>query len=61
MHEHQRRLVLEAGEQLSFLSREAAQQDAAHGEIKQHLAGFDEPLIILGQPSIGGQPTAMSR
>ena len=50
-------MELEAGEQLSFVSRETAEQDAAHGEIEQHLAGFDEPLIILGQPSVGGQPT----
>jgi hypothetical protein len=39
---------LEAGEQLSFLSGETAQQDAAHGEIEQHLAGLDQTLIVLG-------------
>ena len=35
------RYSLEAGEQLSFLSREATQEDAAHREVEQHLAGFD--------------------
>jgi hypothetical protein len=47
----------EAGEQLSFLSCEATQQDAAHGEIEQHFTGFDETLIVLGQPPVGGEPT----
>ena len=56
MHADQRRLVSEAGEQLSFVSRETAQQDAAHGEIKQHLAGFDQAFIVLGQSPVGGQP-----
>ena len=43
---------LEAGEQLSFLSREATQQDAAHGEIEQHLAGFDQTFVVLRQPPV---------
>ena len=52
--------LLEAGEQLSFLSGEAAQQDATHGEIEQHLAGLDQTLIVLGQPPVGGQPRQCS-
>src|SRR3954447_6284183 len=51
---------LEAGEQLSFLLGEAAEQDAAHGEVEQHLAGFDEALIVLGEPPVGGQPADRS-
>src|SRR5687768_12172161 len=48
---------LEAGEQLSFLSREAAEQDAAHGEIEEHLAGLDQAFVVLGEPPVGGEPT----
>src|SRR3954470_126422 len=50
-------VMLEAGEQLSFFSRETAQQDAAHGEIEQHLAGLDQAFVVLGEPPVGGEPT----
>jgi hypothetical protein len=53
----QRDLVSEAGEQLSFLSGEAAQQDAAHGEIEQHFTGLNQAFVVLGEPPVGGQPT----
>jgi hypothetical protein len=33
------------------------QQDAAHREIGQHLAGLDQVFVVLGQPPVGGQPT----
>ena len=47
----------EAGEQLSFVfAGEAPQQDAAHGEVEEHLAGFDEAFIVLGEPTIGREP-----
>jgi hypothetical protein len=49
--------MLEAGEQLSFVfACETPQQDAAHGEIEQHLAGLDQAFVVLGEPSTGGQP-----
>jgi hypothetical protein len=49
------------GEQLSFaFVGEAAQQDAAHDEIEQYLAGLDEPLIVLGEQSVGGEPCQCS-
>ncbi len=53
-------LVLEAGEQLSFLSREAPQQDAAHGEIEQHFTGLNQAFVVLGEPPVGGQPCQCS-
>jgi hypothetical protein len=35
---------------------ETAQQDAAHGKIKQYLAGLDQAFVVLGEPPVGGQP-----
>ena len=48
--------LLEAGEQLSFLSRETTQQDAGHGEVQQHLTSLDQTFIVLRQPPVGGKP-----
>jgi hypothetical protein len=47
----------EAGEQLSFLSGAAAQQEAAHSEVEQHLAGLHQRFLVLGQPPSGAEPT----
>jgi hypothetical protein len=54
-------MQLEAGEQLSFVfTGETAQEDAAHGEIEQHLAGFGQALVVLGRSPVGGEPSKCS-
>jgi hypothetical protein len=50
----------ETGEQLSFLSGEAAQQDAAHRKIEQHFTGLNQVFVVLGQPPVGGKPRQCS-
>lgn len=51
----------EAGEELSFVfAGEMPEQDAALGEIEQHLADLDQAFVVLGQPLVGGEPTDCS-
>jgi hypothetical protein len=34
------------------------EQDAAHGEVEQHLAGLEEPLVVFGsRRSVVNKPT----